>query len=57
MTILRSGATKKYSENWSKAFGGGKKKATKKVAKKKTTSKSKKKTKKGFCVNLYEAAT
>ena len=57
MTILRSGATKKYSENWSKAYGGGKKKATKKVAKKKTTSKSKKKTKKGFCVNLYEAAT
>ena len=25
MTILRSGATKKYSDNWAKAFGKSKK--------------------------------
>lgn len=43
MTILRSGSTKKYSDNWAKAFGGGNKKAAKKVAKKKVTKKAKSK--------------
>lgn len=46
MTILRSGATQKYSNNWAKAFGGGKKKTTaksKKAAKKPVKSKSKSK--------------
>ncbi|MGI9497338.1 MAG: hypothetical protein ACR2NK_14875 [Mariniblastus sp.] len=38
MTILRSGTTKKYSDNWSSAFGEKKKKVTKK----KTAAKSKK---------------
>ena len=38
MTILRSGTTKKYSDNWSNAFGEKKKKATKK----KPTAKAKK---------------
>ncbi len=50
MTILRSGATEKYSENWAAAFGGKTKKSTTKkttTAKKKTTKKkSKKKAKK-----------
>lgn len=43
MTILRSGTTKKYSENWGNAFGNKKKK----TAKPKASRKSKKtKTKK-----------
>lgn len=47
MTILRSGSTKKYSDNWAKAFGGGGKKTVKKATKKKAVKKSKaKKTKK-----------
>tara|TARA_B110000495_G_scaffold84012_1_gene72240 strand:+ start:3037 stop:3186 length:150 start_codon:yes stop_codon:yes gene_type:complete len=31
MTILRSGTTKKYSDNWDSAFGGIKKKKTTKA--------------------------
>ena len=38
MTILRTGSSKKYSENWSKAFGK-KKTAGKSVTKKKSASK------------------
>ena len=47
MTILRSGGSDKYAENWGSAFGG-KKKNTKTTAKKKSTKKTtaKKKTKK-----------
>ena len=41
MTILRSGATQKYAENWSKAFGGGKKKSVPVTAKKKSAKKKK----------------
>ncbi len=33
MTVTRSGSTRKYAENWSKAFGGGKKKVAKTTAK------------------------
>lgn len=45
MTILRSGATDKYSANWSSAFGDSKKPVGKKKAvKKKAAGKSKKKT-------------
>jgi hypothetical protein len=43
MTILRSGTTKKYSENWSAAFGGTKKKSTAKPAAKKKAKPAKKK--------------
>ena len=32
MTVLRTGASKKYSDNWEAAFGGMKKKTTKKKA-------------------------
>jgi hypothetical protein len=46
MTILRSGATQKYSDNWAKAFGDSKKKSNtkskqsaKKSVKKQTKSK------------------
>jgi len=49
MTILRSGTTKKYSDNWAAAFGGTKKKSTKKSgvkASKKTKTKKKSKRKK-----------
>jgi len=47
MTILRTGSTKKYSDNWAKAFGGGAKKTAKKATKKKVAKKGKgKKTKK-----------
>lgn len=51
MTILRSGTTKKYSENWGSAFGGKPKqsKPAKAIAKKKpksATKTSKKKAKK-----------
>ena len=52
MSITRSGSTKKYSDNWSKAFGGSskkstvKKKATKKKATKKKTATKKSKSKK-----------
>jgi len=35
MTILRSGASKQYADNWDKAFGSEKTTGTKKVAKKK----------------------
>ena len=38
MTILRSGSTKQYSENWAKAFG---KKKTKAASKSKATAKKK----------------
>jgi hypothetical protein len=38
MTILRSGTTKKYSDNWGAAFGEKKKK----IAKPKASGKSKK---------------
>ena len=46
MTILRSGATDKYSANWSSAFGDSKKPVGKKksAVKKKPAAKSKKKT-------------
>ena len=44
MTILRSGSNKKYSENWTKAFGGAsKKKSTKSKTTKKPTKKTNKK--------------
>ena len=45
MTILRSGSSKKYSENWSKVFGGKKKKAksSKTTAKKSVSKPAKKK--------------
>jgi len=49
MTILRSGTTKKYSDNWAAAFGGTKKKSTKKSgakASKKSKAKTKSKKKK-----------
>lgn len=44
MSITRSGSTKKYSDNWSKAFGGSSKKSTvkKKATKKKTATKKSK---------------
>ena len=45
MTILRSGASKKYSENWSAAFGEKKKKSAKKksASTKRRTTKAKSK--------------
>ena len=50
VTILRVGATQKYSDNWDQVFGGVKKapasaakKTVKKAAKKATTTKSAKK--------------
>jgi hypothetical protein len=43
MTILRSGASKDYSNNWGKAFGESAKKPTKKAAAKKKATKAKKK--------------
>ena len=47
MTILRSGTTQKYSENWGAAFGEKKKKSKPKAtAKRKTKSKPKKAAKK-----------
>lgn len=46
MTILRSGSTKKYSDNWATAFGGTKKKAKKKNAVKKKAKPAKKKSRK-----------
>ena len=45
MTILRSGATKKYSENWAKAFGKKKSKTAKTSAQQKNTKKHKTKNK------------
>jgi len=49
MTILRSGTTKKYSDNWAAAFGKPKKKKTDKKSEAKASgkkSKDKKKSKK-----------
>ena len=43
MTIIRVGATKKYSEGWESAFGKGKKKATPEQAAPKATKKAAKK--------------
>jgi hypothetical protein len=43
VTIIRVGATKKYSEGWEAAFGKGKKKAVPAVATKKAAKKSTKK--------------
>ena len=41
VTILRVGATKKYTENWQQVFGGKKAKATAAAPDKKSTSKKK----------------
>ena len=46
MTILRSGTTKKYSDNWSTAFGTTAKKSKPKATDKKQSEPSKKTTKK-----------
>lgn len=45
MTVLHTGATKKYSENWAAAFSGkqAKAKPAAKSAKKKTSAKARKK--------------
>ncbi|MGD9721624.1 MAG: hypothetical protein AB7O59_05950 [Pirellulales bacterium] len=43
MTIVRVGATKKYTDGWESAFGKGKKKATAAPAKKAAKKSAKKK--------------
>ena len=46
MTILRSGSTKNYSDNWGKAFGESTKKSKSKKSKPKAEKKKKAKKKK-----------
>ena len=43
MTVLHSGTSRKYSENWDQVFGGGKKSTAKASAKRSTKKKATKK--------------
>jgi hypothetical protein len=45
MTVLHSGTTKKFSENWAAAFGKGKKASTPAKTEKKASAKKKAKKK------------